>query len=329
MELFDDYLRVSVIAEVGSTVDLVGKSNSELFSIAIDANVANRSEAIKLLSKRMGENQSVDFYVEQLSDPSSLVTAGASDILVQHSMSAGKALRQIAGDAGLEDNHRLWVIYTLLRMGETADNLLAQIPNNQIPLPAAIPQVLRDAIVREWAGYSTAFPGEITRSDIRWLIEKQQISEDKAYEAAALIEKLRAELQAVGLKTGEAIDCGEYHAQGGGTYWLLPIATDEENIERYLYISKLGPFVSYVIHVITQYERGGYGIATHLSNFADRDLSGLWQKQSKMCRQVAEGIGFIWVAPSLLDIVLPDLCDPYPYEPDEMKVSSLLYYWVD
>ena len=252
----------------------------------------------------------------------SIVAEGASNILVQHSASADEALRRIAGDSGVGDNHRLWAIYTLLRMGIFADNLLAQIPNSQIPLPEAIPQALRNAIVGEWARYDAPL------SDIRWMIEGQQLSENGSYEAATLIELLRVELQAAGLQTGEAIDCGEYHAQGGGTYWLLPIATDEENIERYLYVSKLGPFVSYAIHVITRYENGS-SVSYHLTNLGDIDPIGLWKEQSMVCRQFAEDIGFTWVDETILDIVVPRLCAPYPYQPDAVTVRLLLYYWID
>lgn len=319
----------AVVAVLSSSLGaLSGSVEQQLKQLAVQDQAAEiRRWAIDRLAE-IAENQPVDFYLERLGDQANIVASGASDILTQLAPSSSVVLREIAGNATLSDSYRLWAVYTLLRIGVSADDLLAGIPNSQMRLPTTIPLVLRQAIVRAWAGYHTSFPGEITRSDIRWLIEKQQLPARPFYEAAALIEQLRTALQIVGLQTHAPIDCGKFYAQGGGTYWLLPIATNEENTKRYLYISQIGPFVSYAIQVIDR-DPVAPGMCLYLKNLAEVDPTGLWQEQAMVCKQVAEGIGFTWVDETILDILVPSLCDPYPYEPDEVQVQKLLYYWMD
>lgn len=319
----------SVVAGLSSSLAVAaGSVEQQLRHLAQhDEAMQMRRWAIDRLAER-AEQPPVDFYLERLGDAADIVAAGASDILVQLSVQAIAPLSQTARNGVLADEQRLWAVYTLLRQRLKVEELLAEIPRSQIPLPTPISQELRQAIVREWAGYPTSLIGKITASDIRWLIEKAQLPEPPAYAAAAWIAQLRAALQTVGLQTHAAIDCGAFYGSGGGTYWLLPIATAEANIERYLYISRLGPFVSYAIHAITR-DESGQGRAIHWQQLAAIDPTGLWQAQALVCRQIAEGMGFTWVDETILAISVPSLCDPYPYEPDEMRVHSLLYYWMD
>ncbi|GGJ87307.1 HEAT repeat domain-containing protein [Deinococcus aquiradiocola] len=242
-------------------------------------------------------SHTAEVLLEALRDPDWWVLKNASDALSTLKPAPVEALHARVGNPELALDERRWAARTLLLLGESPD--LHVIPDMQVTLPAVVPLEVRSAIVRSYA------PGAEAGSDVRWLIEGLTLPH-RDHEA---MKALRAEHEQVvqalrthGIEVGEAIDAGEWHSQGGGTYVVLPSEGGD------LSLSTLGRFGA-------EHTWGGDGV--HPATMINR------------IRAALASVGWEWVDDDILSVTVPGLNVYYFGAREPLSVGELLFYWQD
>ncbi len=275
-----------------------------------DPDSAVRCWALHTLVEQGDEHDQIDL-IPYLGDEAWLVAMQASNLITEMVDPPIDQLTRIAQEPTHSRSHQLWSLYTLMCLGVDVDAILAATPDLRVPLPAIVPPVVREAIVRRW----TKTFG--TKEDVRWLIEELQLP-PVTYDFTGRRETLAHGLRASEVMVGEYIDYADYVRQGGASFGLLPINDD------YLYISQIGPFVSFAA-VVRQTDGGRKRELLYLIDIAAVDPTGEKRQLAALCRRVATAVGYHWLEEALLTVEMPGYQTYY----EQSSIQSLVFQWAD
>ena len=139
---------------------------------------------------------------------------------------------------------RSWCAYALYRFGQKVDSIFPADQREemkelwQTPWPFDINPAIRNAIV--WYYGQSDEPG----TDVRYHFEQEMTIGYQEEQANADRNQLIDAIQVAGVAVTSVQDCGDYHQQGSGTYWILGLGREANSNQ--LYVSTLGKFVCYV-----------------------------------------------------------------------------------
>ncbi len=275
-----------------------------------DLDSAVRCWALHTLVEQGNEHDPIDL-IPYLGDGAWLVAMQASNLITEMAEPPIDQLTRIAQEPTHSRSHQLWSLYTLMCLGVDVDAILTTTPDLRVPLPAIVPPVVREAIVRHW----TKTLG--TKEDVRWLIEELQLP-PVPYDFTGLRETLAHELRANGVKVGEYVYYADYVNQGGASFGLLPVNDD------YLYISQIGPFVAFTA-VVRRADEDRKRESLYLINIAGVDPTGEKRQLAALCRRVATATGYYWLEEALLTVEMPGYQTCY----EQSSIQSLVFEWVD
>ncbi|MFB6816552.1 hypothetical protein ACFCV8_18630 [Streptomyces sp. NPDC056347] len=191
---------------------------------------------------------------------------------------------------------KLWAAYALHRLtGDAAETraIHASLGGPRVEV-AGLDDELRAAIVQEYGHHCEE------RSDPRWRVEAictqppARSDEDVEREEEERLGRATAALTAAGLTPRPPVSCGHYHRQGGGTYHVIGLGSEDSEV----HVSTLGPFAT-----------------SHSPEPA--------------ARAALEAAGFRWITPETGEIRVTGLCVYYFGGRRPLDVSTLLFYWQD
>lgn len=276
-----------------------------------DADRAVRCWALHTLVEQGDEHDPIDLTV-YLGDEAWLVAMQASNLITELAEPPIGRLTRIAQEPASSRSHQLWAIYTLMRLGVDVDAILAAMPDLRVPIPAIVPPVVREAIVRHWTKHFS------TQEDVRWLIEELQLPPAPPYDFTGMRETLAHELRAHGVTVGEYVYYADYVKQGSASFGLIPVNED------FLYISQIGPLIAFA--AVERYtDEHGKQESRYLVNIANVDPTGEKRQLAALCRRVATAVGYHWLEEALLTVDMPG----YQTYFRESSIQSLVFQWVD
>ena len=218
---------------------------------------------------------------------------------------------------------RSWCAYALYRLGQKVDSIFPAEQREemkevwQTPWPFKINPAIRNAIV--WAYGHPDEPG----TDVRYHLEQKMTIEYQEEQATADRNQLIDALQVAGVAVTSVQDCGDYHQQGSGTYWILGLGREASSNQ--LYVSTLGKFVCYVEvsrHSTETSYSEGYNFGPDKTEIKDEAQAS----EQDVCNKVAAELGFIFLDRTCLQLTIPGL-KVYLFSHDEPPIRELLFYW--
>lgn len=238
-----------------------------------------------------------------LADPDFAVAGDACDVLVQQG--AADALL-VYLDMALADppsfgatldgpsRQAVWILLALHRLGHDVTGRWAELAAPAHPL--ALPEDVRDAILREYALQAER------GTDPRWLLEQaaRDLEPVKEEQESLWVERLADVARAAGYHVGEPVPVGTAMQQGGGTYFLVDVGGITINV------STLGPFLT-----------------------APPPTSSQEQALPDDLREAARVAGFRWIEGELAATKVDGLNVYFFGSRDPLTVLDLLFYWQD
>lgn len=268
-------------ADKGGTINqkliwLTNKDNNEFI----------RRWALEELEQRNYKNI-VALSLEKLGDSSWLVAMGASDILSKES--ANKELEQLIESIKINPEHRLFALYTRLRINVDYKKSI-HIPTFPRKLNPKISPAIRETIIRNWV------PNSRRESDIRLLIEEKLLPPVEEYKPNLT----RAFLQSLKEEGYNVSQCEDYAEDMGSGYSSFCFA----KINSFSYsFSYIGPYM---------------GVNNNSRN-----------KKAAEIISKAKNFGFNIIDKEIGSIIFDGLNIYFFGYEKPLSVGDLLFYWQD
>ena len=271
--------------------NLKNHSNDIVVRWALDRQTNAESPATSRHAKQVAE---VCF--DQLSSDNWGIRKQAADFLANAEYQAG--LRKLLADPNQDRVARSWAAYTLSRIGAEPEELFPKETRQddsliwRCPIEIPIDDKMRNAIV-----YGYGHAGR-DNSDIRFRLEwrfcdpytKEHANEDRK----RFVECLKQ----AGIKIESAVECGEHHHSGGGTYWVLGL--DSNDHQNNIYLSTLGRYY-YLVKV----------------------------EDPQPIENAVNNAGFIQPPKDLLKQTFPNLNVYFFGTIEPLSIYDLLFFWQD
>ena len=227
----------------------------------------------------------------------------------------------------LSHTARSWSAYTLIRRGVSARELVDQLPSCDelwlTPWSFGVDQRVRNAIVANYANESEE------GTDVRYQIEAALANDPCTYEETTSTDdrnRLIESLKEARVPVTAVQECGELYQQGCGTYWVIDLG-DQLDSNR-LYVSTLGPFVSFIDVERCQSETSS-STSWDFPESVDDLNNEAAKSEMKTCHRVAEECGYIWIDGKTASQFVPGLNVYFFGNREPLMLRDLIYYWQD
>lgn len=319
---------VNVAKAIAADAGITTKESEEDIWVSLSSypNFAVQRWAIENLETR--SDRSVSHCVDQLGSSDWGVRKSASDALVRtKSISIDHQLRDVFGNEAVSQVLRSWAANTLIRRGNDAFDLFDVSSQEtrelwRVPWPFPIDERIRTAIVSHYAIDSEE------GTDIRYLIEAELLDQPDYDDPKAASDRNRlvGALREAGIPVTAAKECGDYHQQGGGTFWVVNLG--DESDSNQLFVSTLGPFASYIN--VQRHQSETSSSTSWEPASSTEDLPAAKQvKEMQLCQQIATNCGYIWIEGDGLFQSVPGLNVYFFGNREPLRLYDLVYYWQD
>lgn len=240
-----------------------------------------------------------------------------------------ESLWQLVNDWSASRVMRSWAGYTLLLRDKSAVERFDRSSDQatqlwRTPWAFSIDEAVRHAIVHEYAPQSEE--GTDIRYKIELAMEANRFQPYPRWQATKDRKRLVAALKAAGAPITKVQDCGDLHKQGGGTYWVADLGSEDDS--NRLYFSTIGPFVT-LVDVQRFVDKTGSSTAWDFPAGPDELSDSEQRSEMLLCQQVASDNGFLWLQGEVLAETVPGLNVYFFGHREPLEVCDLIYYWQD